>query len=112
VSGPSWEGFVIENLIVAAAGRTLASFYRTAAGAEIDLLLQLGGLRGTWAVEIKRGLSAKPQRGFYQALEDVQPAKACVVHAGEDSYPISEDIEAIGLRELEEVLRGTASAGE
>lgn len=112
VSGPSWEGFVIENLIVASPSRTLASFYRTAAGAEIDLLLELGGQRGTWAVEIKRGLSAKPQRGFYQALEDVQPARAFVVHAGEDSYPISEDIEAIGLRELAGLLSGTASAGE
>lgn len=111
VSGPSWEGFVIENLIVAAPARTLASFYRTAAGAEIDLLLELGGQRGTWAVEIKRGLSAKPQRGFYQALEDVQPARAFVVHAGEDSYPISEDIEAIGLRELAELLSGAASEG-
>jgi len=109
VSGPSWEGFVIENLIVAAPGRTLASFYRTAAGAEIDLLLELGGQRGTWAIEIKRGLSAKPQRGFYQALEDVQPARAFVVHAGEDSYPISEDIEAIGLRELAELLSGAGS---
>lgn len=111
VSGPSWEGFVIENLIVAAPGRTLASFYRTAAGAEIDLLLELGGQRGTWAVEIKRSLSAKPQRGFYQALEDVQPARAFVVHAGEDSYPISEDIEAIGLRGLAGLLSGTASEG-
>ena len=111
VSGPSWEGFVIENLIVASPSRTLASFYRTAAGAEIELLLELGGQRGTRAVEIKRGLSAKPQRGFYQALEDVQPARAFVVHAGEDSYPISEDIEAIGLRELAGMLSGAASEG-
>ena len=112
VSGPSWEGFVIENLIAAASGRTLASFYRTAAGAEIDLLLELGGQRGTWAVEIKRGLSAKPQRGFYQALEDVQPARAFVVHAGEDSYPISDDIEAIGLRELAGLLSRKTNEGE
>ncbi|MGE5154935.1 MAG: ATP-binding protein [Bdellovibrio bacteriovorus] len=111
VSGPSWEGFVIENLIVAAPSRTMASFYRTAAGAEIDLLLELEGQRGTWAVEIKRGLSAKPQRGFYQAVEDIQPAKAFVVHAGEDSYPISEGIEAIGLRELAGLLSGAATEG-
>jgi hypothetical protein len=43
VSGPSWEGFAIENLITAAPSRTMASFYRTAAGAEIDLLLETGG---------------------------------------------------------------------
>ena len=78
----------------------------------VDLLLELGGQRGTWAVEIKRGLSAKPQRGFYQALEDVQPARAFVVHAGEDSYPISEDIEAIGLLELAELLSRKANEGE
>ena len=100
VSGPSWEGFVIENLITAAPSRAQASFYRTAAGAEIDLLLELGGRRGTWAIEIKRGLAAKPQRGFYNALEDLQPTKAFVVHAGEDRYPIAEGIEAVGLREM------------
>ena len=111
MSGPSWEGFVIENLIVSSPSRTMASFYRTAAGAEIDLLLELGGRHGTWAVEIKRGLSAKPQRGFYQAVEDIQPAKAFVVHAGEDRYPISEGIEAIGLRELAGLLSGAATEG-
>ena len=100
VSGPSWEGFVIENLIVAAPSPRQASFYRTAAGAEIDLLLELGGGRGTWAVEIKRSLTAKPQRGFYNAVEDIQPTKAFVVHAGEDRYPISESVEALGLREM------------
>jgi predicted AAA+ superfamily ATPase len=111
VSGPSWEGFVIENLINAFPSRTQASFYRTAAGAEIDLLLELGGRRGTWAVEIKRGLTAKPQRGFYNAVEDVQPTKAFVVHAGEDRYPISESIEAVGLREMVGLLSGTTTEG-
>jgi hypothetical protein len=111
VSGPSWEGFVIENLITAALSRTQASFYRTAAGAEIDLLLELGGRRGIWAVEIKRSLAAKPQRGFYNAVEDIQPAKAFVVHAGEDRYPISESIEAVGLREMVGLLSGATTEG-
>lgn len=43
VTGESWEGFVIESLIRAAPGRAEASYYRTSAGAEIDLLLDLGG---------------------------------------------------------------------
>lgn len=109
VSGPSWEGFVIENLITAAPSRALSSFYRSASGAEIDLLLELGGKRGTWAIEIKRGLAAQPQRGFYNAVEDLHPAKAFVVLAGEDSYPISESVEAVGLREMIELLSGTAT---
>lgn len=33
VVGTSWEGFVIENLLAVASDRTIASFYRTAAGA-------------------------------------------------------------------------------
>ena len=45
-------------------------------------------------------------------LEDVQPARAFVVHAGEDSYPISDDIEAIGLRELAGLLSRKTNEGE
>ena len=105
VSGPSWEGFAIENLITAAPSRTMASFYRTVAGAEIDLLLEMGGQHGIWAIEIKRSLSAKPERGFYQAIEDIQPGRAFVVHAGNDRYPLAENIEAISLRELLEELQ-------
>jgi hypothetical protein len=104
VSGPSWEGFVIENLLAAAPSRTQASFYRTAAGAEVDLVLDLGGAHGIWVVEIKRSLTAKPQRGFYNALEDIQPTQSFVVHASTDRYPLAEGIEAIGLQELMTML--------
>ena len=41
VTGGSWEGFVIENLLAAAPSGTSACFYRTAVGAEIDLVLDL-----------------------------------------------------------------------
>jgi hypothetical protein len=58
VVGTSWEGLVIENLLAVAPDRTQASFYRTAAGAEIDLLLERPG-GGCWAIEIKRGLAPK-----------------------------------------------------
>ena len=104
VVGKSWEGFVIESLLSAAPERTQASFYGTAAGAEIDLVLELGGRHGLWAIEIKRGLTAKPERGFYNSLEDLEPKKAFVVHSGTDRYPISSGVEAISLRELAEEL--------
>lgn len=103
VVGASWEGFVIENLINAAPTLTVPGFYRTSGGAEIDLLLELpGGAR--WAIEIKRSRAAKPARGFYEACEDLKPAKRFVVHAGIERYPISENIEAVGVRELAETL--------
>ena len=103
VVGTSWEGFVIENLINAAPARTVPGFYRTSGGAEIDLLLELpGGQR--WAVEIKRSRAAKPARGFYEACEDLKPSHRFVVHAGPERYPVSEEVEAIGLRELSDSL--------
>lgn len=111
VVGASWEGFVIETLLAVAPQRTGAGFYRTAAGAEIDLVLELGGATGTWAIEIKHGLTARPERGFFNALEDLQPARALVVHAGDNRYPVSAGVEAIGLRELAEELGALANSG-
>ena len=104
VAGTSWEGFVIENLITAAPERTLASFYRTSAGAEIDLVLELPGLTEKWAIEIKSGLSAKPTKGFYNAVEDIQPDKTFVVYAGEERYPVSDGLEAVGVPEMAQLL--------
>ncbi len=108
VVGSSWEGFVIESILAAAPERTKASFYRTAAGAEIDLVLELGGPHGLWAIEIKRGLAARPARGFYHALADLRPAKAFTVYSGDERYPISDQVEAIGLRELADLVAATA----
>lgn len=103
VVGASWEGFVIENLINAAPPFTVPGFYRTGGGAEIDLVLELpGGER--WAIEVKRSRVAKPARGFYEACEDLKPARRFVVHAGLERYPISEQLEAIGVRELADTL--------
>jgi len=105
VVGASWEGFVIENLLAAAPAGTRASFYRTAAGAEIDLLLELpGGKR--WAVEIKSGLSPRLEKGFHFARQDLKPGKSFVVYSGDDRYPLDEGVEAIGLRELASILAG------
>ena len=104
VSGTSWEGFVIENLIAAVPDRTLASFYRTSAGAEIDLVLEFPGLTEKWAIEIKSTLSAKPTKGFYNALKDIQPDKTFVVYAGDERYPVSEGVEAISVAEMAQML--------
>lgn len=97
VVGASWEGFAIENILAAAPLHTKVSFYRTADGAEIDLLLELGGSKGLWAIEIKRGLSPKLQRGTYNAIEDLQPNRVFVVYSGDEQYPLSEGIEVIDL---------------
>ena len=99
VVGASWEGFAIENLIAAAPDRTVASFYRTSAGAEIDLVLDIPG-RGLWVIDIKRGLSARPEKGFHIACGDLKPAKSFLVNSGNDRYAIAQGVEAIGLMEM------------
>lgn len=104
VAGASWEGFVIENLMCSARSGTMASFYRTQAGAEIDLLLEPPGAARPWAVEIKLGLAPTLGRGFHHAREDVRPERCFVVYSGTERYPLAPGVEAIGLHEMAELL--------
>ena len=104
VIGDSWEGHVIETLVSVLPPRATPYFYRTSAGAEIDLVIEHDdGTR--WAIEIKRSLSATVGRGFHVACTDLKPARAFVVHAGDDRYPMSETLEAISIRRLAADLR-------
>lgn len=103
IRGASWEGFVIENLIAVLRGRTIPGFYRTAAGAEIDLILERPS-RGPIAIEIKSGAVPSVTKGFHMAIADLKPAASFVVYAGEERYPIGAGIEAISLRELMTLL--------
>jgi len=104
VVGESWEGHVVETLVSVLPPRAMPYFYRTSAGAEIDLLIEHNdGTR--WAIEIKRSLSARVSRGFHLACADLKPARAFIVHAGDDRYPMSESLEAVSVRELAVELR-------
>lgn len=100
VIGASWEGFVIENLLAACPPGTKAGFYRTAAGAEIDLVLDLGPKHGVWTVEIKRRAAAGLRKGYLHALADLEPRRSFCVHGGNERFPMSPSTEAIGLTEL------------
>ncbi len=108
VFGASWEGFVIENLMSVTNNQVKASFYRTSAGAELDLILELPNQK-IWAIEIKSGLSPKLSKGFYNALEDVQADKSFIVYSGTDSYPLNQDTRVISLYELAQVLRDSVN---
>ena len=99
VVGPSWESFVLETLLVLAPRGTEANFYRTAAGAEIDLVLTLPGGK-LWAVEIKRSSAPKLERGFNLACADLKPARRFVVYPGDDRFPLDAETEVLGLAEL------------
>jgi hypothetical protein len=103
VAGPSWEGMAIENLLDVADKRALPGFYRTAGGAEIDLVLDWPD--ETWAIEIKHSLTPRPTRGFYSALDDIKPDRAFVVYPGTRRYRVAPEVEAFSLPDLcQEIL--------
>jgi predicted AAA+ superfamily ATPase len=106
VAGGSWEGLVVESVLAAAPEGTDASFYRTAAGAEIDLVLVLPG-NALWAIEIKRSSAPKVGRGFHEACADLQPNRRFVVYNGREAFPLNPQTEALGLHEM--VMRLTAA---
>ena len=99
VVGASWEGFVIENLIAAAPFGTDASFYRTRAGAEIDLLLNLPDRR-LCAIEVKRSAAPRAGKGFELAASDLGADERFVVHPGREAFPLSGTTIAIPLTDL------------
>jgi hypothetical protein len=94
VVGQSWEGFVVENLLNAAGERFQGHFYRSNGGAEIDLLLSRpsGEL---WAIEIKRSLAPKLERGFHAACADLKPTRKLVVYPGIETWRLAEDIQVM-----------------
>jgi predicted AAA+ superfamily ATPase len=106
VLGASWEGMAIENLLAVLGDRALPSFYRTSAGAEVDLVLDWPDGR-VWAIEIKRSLAPKLERGLRSALEDLGAQRNFLLYPGRERYRLGAGVEAIGLGELcAEVARG------
>jgi len=104
VTGGSWEGFVIENLLAAAPTGTSACFYRTAVGAEIDLVLDLPP-KERWAIEIKRSSAPVLAKGFYLGCDDIKATKRIVVHAGEETFGLGDGVEAASLPDALAALR-------
>ncbi|MBX9620841.1 MAG: ATP-binding protein [Alphaproteobacteria bacterium] len=99
VVGGSWEGFVIENIISSLPRYASYGYYKTAGGAEIDFVIDLGN-QELWAIEIKRSLAPKISKGFYIACEDLKPTKKFIVYAGDERFPLAKDVEVISLRDI------------
>jgi predicted AAA+ superfamily ATPase len=99
VAGRTWETLVIETLIAAAPEGTQASFYRTATGVEIDLVLTLPN-RKLWAIEVKRSSAPKVEKGFHSACADLKPHKQFVVYPGTERFSVGDKTMALGLATL------------
>ena len=98
--GSSWEAFVVENVLSVLPNSAEASFYRSSGGSEVDLVITGGS--EVWAIEIKKSLTPKVEKGFYYGCEDIGATKRFVVYPGDEKYPLSKDIWATPLKNMME----------
>ena len=103
VLGVSFEGFAMENILAFAKNHE-PSFYRTSAGAEIDLILRRG--RRTLAFELKSSTVPRVSKGFWNALDDISPDEAYVVAPVKESYPMKGEVMVSPLQEIADKLQG------
>ena len=102
VAGASWEGFVVEQVAAALPAGAQIGFYRTAAGAELDLVVESTTKR--IGIEIKFSASPKPTRGFWQALQDLSIERAFVVAPVPRRYPLAPGVEVLPLWDVERTV--------
>lgn len=101
--GRSWEGFVIEQILGALPEGWPYFFYRTAAGAEVDLLI-FDKKNKPIAIEIKYSASPKAEKGFWNAIDDLSCKKGVIVYPGKESYPLRKNVFVFSVRELGKIL--------
>ena len=104
ILGKSWEGFVIETIINSLPWDVQPFFYRTSAGAEIDLVLEFG-LHEYWAVEIKASRAPSLTKGFHIACEDLNVKRKFVVYTGEEIFPSNHETTILSLAHFIDELR-------
>lgn len=104
--GASWEGFAIEELI-GVAGERHANYWRTQAGAELDLLLQMRGRR--IGIEVKYADAPAMTRSMHVSIESLKLDRLYVVYPGEEAYTLQKGVEVLPLPAARERLEILAS---
>lgn len=102
VLGASWEGWVLEQILAQAPRGSRPSFFRTASGNEIDLLLELPGGQ-LCAIEIKHSAAPKLGRGFVEALDALQLKSGYVIAPVSEPFPLSRRAKVLPLSQLSEM---------
>jgi predicted AAA+ superfamily ATPase len=103
IVGPSWEGFVVEQVAALLPPGAFMGFYRTAAGAELDLVVELPGGRRL-GFEIKFSSSPKPTRGFWQAIQDLALDLAWVLAPVERRYPLAQGVDVLPVWQVAQAI--------
>lgn len=99
VLGKSWEGFVVENILSVLPNRAETYFYRTAAGAEIDLVIKMPSSQ-IWAIEIKHGVAPRPSKHYSQTCDDVGATHKYILYGGDEEFPVGNNVKIISLAGL------------
>jgi uncharacterized protein len=102
VAGASWEGMVVEHVAAGAPTGSELNFYRTLAGAEMDVVLSFGDKR--IGFEAKFSSAPKPGRGFWQSSSDLELQHSYVVAPVRQAYPIGPKATVIPLVEVARVV--------
>ena len=102
--GASWEGFLIHEVIAHLNARAeQCYFWATHGGAELDLLVVSG--RDRRGFEIKLTSAPTVTASMRAALADLRLASIDVLHAGRETYPLSDRIRAVAASRLLTDLR-------
>jgi hypothetical protein len=98
VAGSSWEGFVVENFRSVLGSEAQLFFYRTSAGAEMDLVIEFEN--EVFGVEIKRSLSPTLSKGGVNAIQDLNLKQTFLVYPGADCYKLAPNVSVMPLSEV------------
>jgi predicted AAA+ superfamily ATPase len=101
--GTSWEGFCLEQILHQIPRGWEAFFYRTQAGAEVDLILQQQPGKTVIFVEFKHSRAPKLTAGFWSAQKDLRPKACYVVYPGTHAYPLTKSIEVLPLGQINKI---------
>jgi predicted AAA+ superfamily ATPase len=99
VVGASWEGFVVENLLSCLPTGITPWFYRTSAGAEIDLVIEQNS-KTKYAIEIKRSITPTVSKGFYLGCGDIKASHRFIVYPGKEKFQVNKEVVAISLLDM------------
>jgi predicted AAA+ superfamily ATPase len=97
-TGASWEGFVVEQIAAHLPSGATMAFYRTAAGAELDVVVELGQRK--LGFEVKFSSAPKVGKGFWQACADVGVEAAYIVAPVAAGWPVQDGVEVIGVMDI------------
>ncbi|MDP2366745.1 ATP-binding protein [Rhodoferax sp.] len=101
-TGASWEGFVVEQIASHLPAGASMTFYRTAAGAELDVVVELGPRK--LGFEVKFSSAPTVTKGFWQACEDVGVDAAYIVAPVQTGWPVQGNVEVIGVTDIPKKL--------